>query len=174
MKAEVTGYLRHTLRCLVCGAQNQADWPAATPKGSFGPRVQATIGYLTGRLGASHRDVTEVMEVLHGLSLGLGSVSAMQQPVSEALAAPVAQAQQFVQQQKAQYVDETSWSEGERQKWLWINATADVTVFNLLDGRSTKDAKQVIDESAKGIVTTDRLEPTTGWIGGGGRSVGPI
>jgi hypothetical protein len=26
--------------------------------------VQATIGYLTGRLGASHRDVTEAMEVL--------------------------------------------------------------------------------------------------------------
>ena len=38
--------------------------------------------------------------------------------VSEALAEPVAEAQQFVQQQRAQYVDETGWPEGEQQK-LW-------------------------------------------------------
>ena len=50
-------------------------------------------------------DSTEVMEVLHGLELSVGSVSAAQRQVSEALAEPVAEAQQFVQQQRAQYMD---------------------------------------------------------------------
>ena len=156
VKAEVTEYRKHSLRCASCGARNNADWPIEMARGSFGPRVQATIGYLTGRLGASHRDVTEAMEVLFGLDVSLGSISAIQEQVSNRLGDPVAKAQQFVTQQKAQYVDETGWPEGHKQKWLWVNATRDVTVFQVLGGRSSEDAKKVIDESAKGIVTSDR------------------
>jgi len=32
------------------------------------------VGYLTGRPGLSHRDVTEAMSVLYGLTLATGSV----------------------------------------------------------------------------------------------------
>jgi hypothetical protein len=46
------------------------------------------VGYLTGRLGLSHRDVVDAMEALHGLRLGLGSVSAIQDQVSQALEQP--------------------------------------------------------------------------------------
>lgn len=127
------------------------------PSGSFGPRAQALIGYFTGRLGLSHRAAAEAMQVLHGLDVGLGSIASIQRCVSAALAEPVEQARQFVQQQKAQHVDETGWGVGERQKWLWINATQDVTVFHLLGGRSAKDAQAVISQEAKGIITTDRF-----------------
>jgi len=47
----VTEYRRHCLWCVVCGVYTQAAWPATMPTGSFGPRVQATVGYLTGRIG---------------------------------------------------------------------------------------------------------------------------
>ena len=47
----VTEYRRHCLWCVACGARTQAEWPTTMPIGSFGPRVQATVGYLTGRLG---------------------------------------------------------------------------------------------------------------------------
>ena len=156
VRAEVTEYRRHTLCCLVCGAENKADWSKEIPPGSFGPRAKAIVGYLSGRMGASHRDVAEAMDVLHGLEMGLGSISSIQRQVSAALAESVDAAQQFVQQQKAQYVDETGWPEAEQQKWLWVNATADVTVFRVLCGRSADDAQQVISQEAKGIVTTDR------------------
>ncbi len=84
------------------------------------------------------------MRVLRGLEVGLGSIASIQRRVSAALAEPVERARQFVQQQKAQHVDETGWCEGERQKWLWVNATHDVTVFHLRCGRSAKDAQAVI------------------------------
>jgi transposase len=155
-KIEVTEYRRHTLHCPVCGAANQASWPEHMPASSFGPRAQAIIAYHTGRLGNSHRDVKEVMAVLYGLEVSLGSVSLIQQRVSQFLAGPFDRAQQFAQQQKAQYVDETSWPEAQKPKWLWINATGEVTVFRLLEGRGTEQAKQVIDQSAKAIITTDR------------------
>src|SRR5262245_58224297 len=43
----VTEYRRHRLYCVACGGSTQAPWPATMPSGSFGPRVQATVGYLT-------------------------------------------------------------------------------------------------------------------------------
>ena len=156
VRAEVTEYRRHRLRCRGCGAATRPDWPAGMPPGRFGPRVQAITGYLTGRLGASHRDVAEALRVLYDLSVSTGSVSALQRHLSRALAAPVAAAQQFVHQQRAQYVDETAWPEGPHRRWLWVNATADVTVFSLLGGRSAEQAKQVISPSAKGVIVTDR------------------
>lgn len=152
----LTEYRRHTLRCHHCGRATRAEWPAGVPRGSFGPRAQALIGYFTGRLSVSHRDAAEAMQVLHGLEVGLGSIASVQRYVSAALAEPVERARQFVQQQKAQYVDETGWCEGERQKWLWVNATRDVTVFHLLCGRSRREAQTVISQEAKGIITTDR------------------
>ena len=163
IKREVTEYRRHCLRCLACGAENQADWPEEVSAGSFGPRAQAMVGYLTGRLGASHRDAAEATAVLAGLEVGLGSVAAIQQQVSQSLAAPVEQAQEFVRRQKVQYVDETGWREGEQQKWLWVNATTDVTVFQILSGRSSDEAKRVIGDDSKAIIGTDRYSAYT-WL----------
>src|SRR5215207_5224850 len=68
VRAEVTEYGRHALRCRRCRTLTLADWPVEMPPGAFGPRAQAAVGYLTGRLlGASHRDVTEATLVLYGL-----------------------------------------------------------------------------------------------------------
>lgn len=156
VQAEVTEYRRHALRCRWCGAVTRADWPAGVARTSFGPRAQAVVAYLTGRLGASHRDVAEAMAVLYGLTLGTGSVSAIQRQVSEALREPVDEATRFVQQQTAQHVDETGWRECGQLKWLWVNATRDVTTFEVLDGRGADQARRVINPEAKGIVTTDR------------------
>jgi transposase len=74
----VTEYRRHTVRCRSCGVANQAPWPNDMPAGSFGPRAQAVVAYLSGRLHASHCDIVEAMGVLHGLNLSLGSVPALQ------------------------------------------------------------------------------------------------
>lgn len=156
VRAVVTEYRRHNLHCGHCGAVTRADWPAGVERTNFGPRAQAVVAYLTGRLGASHRDVTEVMMVLYGLSLSTGSVCSIQRQVSEALAGPVKEACHFVQQQKSQPVDETGWRERGERKWLWVNATRDVTAFEVLSGRGADGARQMINAQAKGVVTTDR------------------
>jgi transposase len=156
VKAEVTEYRQHTLDCLHCGVQTRAEWLDEIPSGCFGPRAQAVVGYLTGRLALSHRDVVEAIETLHGLSLGLGTVAAIQQQVSNALEQPVKTARQYVHQQPVNHVDETGWSESDKQKWLWINATPKVTVFQIMSGRGKAEAKEVIGKGYEGTVNTDR------------------
>jgi transposase len=155
-RAQVTEYRQHCLDCLHCGASNRAEWPEEMPSGCFGPRAQAVIGYLTGRLGLSHRDVAEVMETLHGLEIGLGSVTAIQQQVSAALAQPVTTAQNFVMRESVHYVDETSWPESEKLKWLWIHATPEVTVFTIRPGRTKEAAQEILGRKFTGVVNTDR------------------
>jgi transposase len=156
VRVEVTEYRRHALRCPSCGVTTRAEWPAEMARGAIGPRAQAIVGYLTGRLGASHRDVVEAMAVLYRLKLSTGSISTIQRQVSEGLRAPVDAARDFIRQQKAQHVDETGWRECGQLKWLWVNATADVTAFEVLSGRGAAEARQMINTNATGIITTDR------------------
>jgi transposase len=156
MKAEVTEYRRHTLVCQACGAPNQAPWPKEAAAGSFGPRAQAAVGYLTGRLGLSHRDVVEAMTTLHGLEIGLGSVAALQNQVSKALEGPVETACKFVQRQPSHYVDETGWPQGRKMDWLWIHATSEVTFFKIQPGRTTSAAQEILGKHFTGVVNTDR------------------
>lgn len=155
VQPEVVEYRQHTLTCLVCGAETTPAWPVDIPSGSFGPRVQATVGYLAGRMGVSQRDVEEAMEALFHIDLALGSVSAMEQNVSAALSQPVEEAQAYVQQQPVVNADETSWRQGKQKLWLWIGTTPLVTVF-LLATRGAEGAQQLLGRAFRGIVGSDR------------------
>src|SRR5262245_20211918 len=151
----VTEYRRHCLWCVACGARTQAVWPAAMPPGSFGPRVQATVGYLTGRLGASQREVQDILATLYQTEVSVGGIGALEQAVSTALAAPVAEAQTYVQRQPVRNVDETSWREKTRRRWLWISVTPLVTICRLLKTRGAAGAKELLGEVVWGIIGTD-------------------
>ena len=155
-KPVVTEYRRHTLVCLGCGAETRGDWPIEMPRGSFGPRVQATVGYLTGRFGVSQRDVEEMMGAVFHADIALGSVSALEQRVSAALEEPVEEAQEYVREQAVVNADETGWRQSGQRHWLWLGTTPLVTVFLLAVTRGTKAAKQLLGEAFEGILGSDR------------------
>jgi hypothetical protein len=52
---------------------------------------------LTGRLGASQREVQDLFATLYQTDVSVGGIGALEQAVSAALAAPVAEAQMYVQ-----------------------------------------------------------------------------
>ena len=156
IKPVVTEYRRHRLGCVACGASTQAEWPATMPAGSFGPRVQATVGYLTGRMGASQREVQDLLATLCQTDVSVGSVGALEQAVSTALAVPVAEAATYVQRQPVRNADETSWREKTKRAWLWISVTPLVTIFRLLKTRGAAGAKDLLGAVVWGTIGTDR------------------
>jgi transposase len=163
VEPEVTEYRQHLLTCVACGAKTPAEFPAGMPSGSFGPRVQATVGYLTGRIGVSQRDVEEVLQTVFHIDLSLGSIPAQEDQVSAALAEPVQAVQIYVQQQLVQNVDETSWREKTKRAWLWINTTPLVTLFLVLATRGAKGAQRILGSMVKSVVGSDRWSGYT-WL----------
>jgi transposase len=151
----VTEYRRHCLGCVACGARTQAAWPPTMPEGRFGPRVQATVGYLTGRIGASHREVQEILATLCQTEVSVGSITALEQAVSTALATPVTEAIKYVQRQPVRNADETSWREKTKRLWLWVSVTPLVTIFQLLKTRGATGAKTLLGEDVWGTIGTD-------------------
>jgi transposase len=151
----VTEYRRHCLWCVACGAWTQPAWPVTMPPGSFGPRVQATVGYLTGRIGASQREVQDLLATLYQTEVSVGGIGGLEQAMSAALAVPVAETQTYVQRQPVRNADETSWREKTQRRWLWISVTPLVTIFRLLKTRGAAGAKELLGEVVWGIIGTD-------------------
>lgn len=156
IEPEVIEYQVHCLRCLACGENTRGEWPAEMPTGSFGPRLQATTGYLSGRFGVSRRDTQEMMATLFQVEMGLGSIPAQEQRLSQALAGPVCHAQAFLSQQPVVNVDETSWTEEKESCWLWVGATPEISVFLLKASRGREGVKSLLGLDYQGIVGSDR------------------
>ena len=140
------------------------------PPGSFGPRVAATVAYLTGRCEVSQRDARELLATRCQVEVGLGSITALEAQVSAALAAPVAAAQTCVQEQPVVNADETNWSEQARRCWVWTAVTVVVTVFLLRPSRSSARAKELVGATCAGIVGSDRYSGYS-WCATGQRQV---
>lgn len=157
IEAVVTEYRKHTLKCLACGELTEAQWPQDMPSGSFGPRLTATVGYLTGRMGISQRDVQEGLEAIAHTEMSLGSIPALEERVSAALAEPVAEAEEYVREQPVANVDETPWVEQKRGLWAWAAVTTLVTVFRILAGRGRTQLQQLLGAAFAGTVGSDRM-----------------
>jgi transposase len=160
---EIVEYQRHTVACLVCGTENQAEWPVDMPRGSFGERVQAMTGYLGGRFGISQRDMVEMFETVFHLEIGLGSISAQEERVSQALKQPVDTALEYAQQQTAKNMDETSWHELTKLCWLWVCVTPGVSVFRIFKTRGASGVRELLGENLVGILGSDRYSAYN-WI----------
>lgn len=123
------------------GASTPAAGPAPMPRGRFGPRGQAPVGYLTGRIGASHREGQDLLAPGCQPEVSVGSVGALEQAVSAALALPVAAAATYVQRQLVRKADETSGREKTKRAGLWISVPPLGTSFRVLQTRGAAGAK---------------------------------
>jgi transposase len=155
-------YLLHRLICPNCSRATRAELPPGVPTKMIGPALQALIGYFSGRLHLSKRAVQEALEDLFGVSLSLGSVSAAEQEVSRALAAPVGEAHEYVQNQPSMGADETGWTQRRRRAWLWTAVTTWVTVFQIHLSRGAEAARILLGRFC-GILTTDRWNGYNGY-----------
>jgi len=160
IEPEVTEYRQHTLPC-ACGAKTTAPLPPGVGSSAFSPRIRAMLAMCSAAYRLSRRTVEDLMADFFNVDISLGSVSACEQKVSEAVAAPVAEAREHVEKAPVAHADETGYRQppaaGEKPKkaWLWAAVTPLVTVFLVHAKRSTAAARELLGSFA-GVLVSDR------------------
>jgi transposase len=153
---QVTEYQAHGRTCCHCGHITWAHIPDDIRAHVCGPRLTATLSFLSGVLHASRRGIEEFVETVLGVPIALGTVSNLEQQMSVALAAAHAEAQQAVQQAAAKHVDETGWKQAGGKRWLWGAATAMVACFVIAPSRGAVGLAALLGRKVKGVVCSDR------------------
>ena len=120
------------------------------------------VAVCTGVYHLSKRTTAGLLADLFGVDLAVGTVSACEQTVSAAVAAPVAAAQAYMQQQAVVHVDETGWREGRQRAWLWVVVTTLATVFLVHARRGTVAARALLGEYG-GRLVSDRWSAYNAW-----------
>jgi transposase len=151
----VTEYREHELACGECGARTRGELPAEAAA-TFGPRLKSLIAVCTGGYRLSKRVTQELLSDFLGVRLALGSVCNIEREVSEALAAPVEEAREYLRHHPVVHADETGWREAKGRAWLWTAASTLVTVFQIARSRGAGVAKQMLGEKFSGVLVVDR------------------
>jgi transposase len=153
---QVTEYQAHGCTCPHCGHVTWAPIPDDLQAHVCGPRLTATMSFLSGVLHISKRGIEEFVETVLRVPIALGTISNLEQEMSAALAAAHAEAQQTVQQAPAKNVDETGWKQAGARRWLWGAATALVACFIIAPTRGAAGLAALLGPKIKGIISSDR------------------
>jgi transposase len=96
-----------------------------------------------------------MLEDIYNLPIGLGSISACEAVVSEALSVPVKDAHGYIQKAAKVNADETGWRQGKQRAWLWVAVTTYVTVF-MINLQRGKEAARMLLGPFDGLLGSDR------------------
>jgi transposase len=154
----------HQLECGNCGTLNRAKLPKEVSQSGYGVRVVAMAAILSGLYRMSERMVMSAFKDLFGIVLALGTVNALKQEASLAIAQPVEQAAEYVKRQPIINADETSFKQANSDEnnptnskaWLWVAVTELVTVFRVTLSRGQKAAQILLGTVLTAIIITDR------------------
>jgi transposase len=110
---------------------------------------------LTGDYNMSRRRAVRLLGDILGIDISLGALSEAEEKASEALAAPVEEAREYVADQGIKHSDATSWRQENQPRTLWTIATALVTVFIIVPNASMAGLRGLFAK-VKGILVSDR------------------
>lgn len=152
----VSEHRTHRLRCPECRARTAAELPAQLRRSAFGPRAQAAVVTMSARNRISRRDMAELAGDLLGLDLSVGTVDAICQRASAALADPHERLTAWVLASPALNVDETGWRTAGEGRTLWTATTPDAAIFRVAEDRHRDRLRELIGADYAGIVCSDR------------------
>ena len=155
-QAVVTEFQGHARTCGCCGHVTREAIPQEIRAHAFGPRLAAVLGYLQGSHHLSHRGLEEVSEVVFGVPLSLGSVTALQEQLGAALAPAHQEIAEAVRPAPAKNVDETGWKQAGQKRWLWAAVTSTAALFVIHLKRGAAGLKALLGETIQGLVCSDR------------------
>lgn len=151
----VSEHRTHRLACPGCKAKTSGVLPGEIAGSAFGPNLQAAVVTLTARNRISRRDMSELARELFGIGLSVGSVDAICQRASLALALPHEALVASVLAGATVNVDETGWRTAGETRTLWTATSDHAAIFAIAADRHRDRLLELIGDF-DGIVGSDR------------------
>jgi len=164
LAVHTTEWRRHAVACPHCGHRTRAKYdPEVIPRFAFGPRLMAVVALLTGVYHLSRRQTVRLLRELLGVRMSLGSVSAIERRVSEAVEPAVDEAMESARAAAVKHADGTTWLRAGALLSLWVIATAAVTVFKVLPNGKMATLRDDFFDRVCGILVSDRATALKFW-----------
>ncbi len=156
VSAVVSEFQGHARTCPCCGHVTRESIPAEIRAHAFGPRLAAVLSYLSGSHYVSQRGLEDICEVVFTVPLALGSVTTMQEQMSDALGPAHQQIAEEVRPAVVKNVDETGWKQAGKKRWLWAAVTSTAALFVIHLRRGVVGLKALLGETVQGVIGSDR------------------
>jgi transposase len=151
-----TEHRTHQLRCRHCRARTSGWLPDEIAGQAFGPRLEAAVVTLTSAYRVPRRGIVELARDFFGVALATGTVDAICQRASEALAGPHLHLHDRVLDQPAVHVDETGWKTRGEGRAFWGASTPDAAIFQIAQHCNREVFSAFLGTGFEGIVISDR------------------
>jgi hypothetical protein len=87
------------------------------PRGTYGPRIHATVALCPGSYRLSKRTTGQVMDARCGVPMSASTSSQSEQATTAVGAAPVQEARAYVQEHALAHLEATRWRQGGQRAW---------------------------------------------------------
>lgn len=102
---------------------------------NFGPKLMGLLVTLTGVFHLAKREAVELIKELYGIDMGIGSVSNIEERISEALDPIYQRIHSFMMGSKScKHFDETGWRDKGKRHYVWL-ASCEQAAFYMIDQR---------------------------------------
>jgi transposase len=159
---DIIHYVLHKCRCPQCGKIVKAQLPNEYQPG-YGPRLSALIAEMSGTQGNSRETVQGFCKSVLGFSISTGAIQKVVDRASEAIKPYYEAIGDRARNSRINHVDETSWFQCGKLKWLWVLANNAVSYFMIHQHRS-KEAFLALIQDWNGILVSDDYGIYRSWI----------
>ena len=159
-----TEWRRHAVKCPHCGTVTVADYdPKKIPSSAFGPRLTSIVVMLTGVYHISRLRVVQLIFDLYGISISVGTVSAMEGRSSESLADVHDEVKRVVEHAAVKHTDGTTWLRDGKTKSLWTISSSLATLYEILENGARETISPLFG-ALIGILVSDRASVFGFWV----------
>lgn len=162
IEPKVTEHRMHAVVCPRCECVTRAQLDPVVASSSFGPRLCAIVGLLTGVYHLSRRNTQGLLFDLLGVEMSVGAISEIEGRISESLKPASDEALEKVCAAEVKHTDGTSWRQAGESLQLWTIASKMATVFRILED-ATKSSLQAMFAFISGFLVSDRAKALNFW-----------
>lgn len=163
IEMDVYHYILHKGQCNNCGQTVKAVIPKGHQTG-YGPRLSATIADLSGTYGSSRETVQEICRNILNFHISTGAIQKVIDRASNAIEPAYRQIGDIARKSLVNYIDETSWFQCGKLRWLWTMTNENIAFFKIHENRSKEAFKSLI-EDWNGILVSDGYGVYKKWPG---------